>query len=96
MFRQAIQSRQTLTVDNAAAYGRQVVAAFGDHPAVGMWIFGGDAGTNNTAANIEVWRIMADTMRAEGTALDIGIHLPPYYFDSLLYQNETLARLRCA
>ena len=63
------------------------VEAFGSHPAVNAWVFGGDAGTNNTEANIEVWDIMADAIREEGSTLDIGIHLPPYEFDSLLYAD---------
>lgn len=79
--------RQTLTTANADAYGRQMVEAFGSHPAVNAWIFGGDAGSNNTVANIEVWEIMADAIRDEGSTLDIGIHLPPYFFDSLLYAD---------
>lgn len=79
--------RETLTTANAWAYGVQMVDAFGDHPALSAWVFGGDGGTNNTAANIEVWEIMADAIRAEGSTIDIGIHLPPYEFDSLLYQD---------
>ena len=79
--------RGTLTPENADAYGRQMVEAFGSHPAVNAWVFGGDAGTNNTEANIDVWDIMADAIREEGSTLDIGIHLPPYEFDSLLYAD---------
>ena len=80
--------RGTLTTDNAYAYGRQMVEEFGDHPAVNMWVFGGDAGSNNTAANIEVWRIMHRAVRDAGSTLDVGIHLPPHFFDSLLYRDE--------
>ncbi len=79
--------RGTLTTANADAYGRQMVEAFGSHPAVNAWIFGGDAGSNNTADNIAVWDVMADAIRDEGSTLDIGIHLPPYQFDSLLYAD---------
>lgn len=79
--------RETLTTANADAYGRQMVDAFGSHPALSSWVFGGDGGTNNTAANIAVWDIMADAIRDEGSTLDIGIHLPPYEFDSLLYAD---------
>ena len=79
--------RETLTTENADAYGRQMVEAFGSHPAVNAWVFGGDAGTNNTAANIEVWDIMADAIRDEGSTIDIGIHLPPFEFNSLLYAD---------
>ena len=79
--------RETLTTANADAYGRQMVEAFGSHPAVNAWVFGGDGGTNNTVENIEVWDIMADAIRDEGSTLDIGIHLPPFEFDSLLYAD---------
>ena len=79
--------RGTLTSDNAAAYGRHMVEAFGDHPALNSWVFGGDAGSNNTVANIEVWEIMADAIRGEGSTTDIGIHLPPAQFDYLIYQD---------
>ncbi len=79
--------RGRLTTDNAAAYGRHMVDAFGSHPALNSWVFGGDAGSNNTAANIEVWEIMADAIRGQGSTTDIGIHLPPFQFDSLLYQD---------
>jgi Ca2+-binding RTX toxin-like protein len=79
--------RGTLTTANAYAYGEQMVDAFGSHPAVNAWIFGGDSGTNNTAANITVWEIMADAIDDKGSTLDKGIHLPPYEFDSLLYAD---------
>ena len=79
--------RGTVTTDNAAAYGRHMVEAFGDHPAVNSWVLGGDAGSNNTVANIEVWEIMADAIRGEGSTIDIGIHLPPAQFDYLIYQD---------
>ena len=79
--------RGTVTTDNAAAYGRHMVEAFGDHPAVNSWVLGGDAGSNNTVANIEVWEIMADAIRDEGSTIDIGIHLPPAQFDYLIYQD---------
>ncbi len=79
--------RQTLDTRNADAYGRQMVTAFGFHPAVNAWVFGGDGGTNNTVDNIAVWDIMAQAIRDEGSTLDIGIHLPPYEYDSLLYAD---------
>ncbi len=80
--------RGTLDTSNAYAYGQQMVDAFGSHPAVNMWVFGGDAGTNNTADNIAVWRTMKDAIRDSGSTIDIGIHLPPVPFDPLLYRNE--------
>ncbi len=80
--------RGTLTVDNAAAYGEQMVELFGDHPAVSMWVFGGDAGTNNTEENIEVWRVMAAAVRAAGSTLEITYHTPTSPFDQLNYAGE--------
>jgi len=80
--------RGTLTVDNAAAYGEQMVDLFGDHPAVSMWVFGGDAGTNNTEENIEVWRVMAAAVRAAGSTLEITYHTPTSPFDQLNYAGE--------
>ena len=66
----------TLTTSNAYAYGRQIAEAFGDHPAVDMWVFCGDAGTNNTDANKEVWRRMASAIRDSGNDLPINCHGP--------------------
>jgi hypothetical protein len=80
--------RGTLTVDNAAAYGEQMVELFGDHPAVSMWVFGGDAGTNNTEENIEVWRVMAAAVKAAGSTLEITYHTPTSHFDQLNYAGE--------
>ena len=80
--------RGTVTEDNSYAYGRQMVDAFGDHPAVSMWVFGGDAGTNNTEANKQVWRNMADGVRDAGSTLDITYHTPTSPFDQLNYAGE--------
>ncbi len=84
----ADQVRGTVTVDNAYAYGLQMVEAFGDHPAVSMWVFGGDGGSNNTEANKEVWRIMARAVRDAGSPLDIAFHAPPFWNGSLFYAGE--------
>lgn len=83
----ADEVRGTLTTANADAYGRQMVGAFGSHPAVSSWVFGGDSGSNNTVANIAVWDIMADAIKDEGSTLDIGIHLPPFYANPLIYAD---------
>ncbi len=66
----------SLTTANSYAYGRQIVEEFGDHPAVSVWVFGGDAGFNNTEANKEVWRIMAEAVRDAGSDLPITYHTP--------------------
>lgn len=80
--------RETIDTSNAYAYGRHMVEAFGDHPAVSMWITGGDAGSNNTEANVEVYRIMAQGIRDAGSNLDINHHLPSGYFDHFTYVDE--------
>ena len=79
------QVRGTITTANSYAYGRQIAAAFGDHPAVSMWVFGGDAGTNNTNANKAVWREMARGVRDAGNQLSITYHTPTSEFDQLNY-----------
>ena len=84
----------TLTTSNAAAYGRQMVQHFGNHPAVSQWVFGGDAGTNNTDANIAVWRTMATAIRDTGNNIPINYHTPTSANESgtfrhLNYANET-------
>ena len=80
--------RGTIHTGNAYHYGQQLVEAFGDHPAVSMWVFGGDAGTNNTTANIEVWRVMAEAVRDAGSTLDITYHTPTSPFGQLNYAGE--------
>ena len=81
--------RGTISVENSYAYGAQLVEAFGDHPAVSMWVFGGDAGSNNTEANKVVWRNMANGVRDAGSTLDITYHTPTSEFDQLNYAGET-------
>jgi|GEM_PF-6487941 len=80
--------RGTITTANAYAYGRHIAEAFGDHPAVSMWVFGGDAGTNNTNANKAVWREMARGVRDAGNGLSITYHTPTSEFDQLNYAGE--------
>ena len=80
--------RGTVDANNSYAYGVQMVEAFGSHPAVSMWVFGGDAGTNNTEANIQVWRNMAAGVRDAGSTLDITYHTPTSHFDQLNYAGE--------
>ena len=82
------QVRGTITTNNAHAYGQQMVEAFGDHPAVSMWVFGGDAGTNNTEANKAVWRTMASSIRDAGNRIEITYHTPTAHFDQLNYAGE--------
>lgn len=80
--------RGTITTANAYAYGQQMVTAFGDHRAVSMWVFGGDAGTNNTEANKDVWREMARGIRDAGNRTEITYHTPTSEFDQLNYAGE--------
>ena len=80
--------RGTITTANAYAYGRHIAEEFGDHPAVSMWVFGGDAGTNNTNANKAVWREMARGVRDAGNGLSITYHTPTSEFDQLNYVGE--------
>lgn len=80
--------RETIDTSNAYAYGQQMVEAFGDHPAVSMWVTGGDSGSNNTDENIEVYRVMVDGIRDAGSTLDITHHLPSDYFDHFNYVGE--------
>lgn len=80
--------RGTITTANSRAYGRHIAEKFGNHPAVSMWVFGGDAGTNNTAANKEVWREMARGVRDAGNGLSITYHTPTSEFDQLNYAGE--------
>ncbi len=80
--------RGTITTANAYAYGRHIAEKFGDHPAVSMWVFGGDAGTNNTNANKAVWREMARGVRDAGNGLSITYHTPTSEFDQLNYAGE--------
>lgn len=82
------QVRGTITTANSYAYGQQLVRAFGDHPAVSMWVFGGDAGTNNTEANKAVWREMARGVRDAGSRTEITYHTPTAHFGHLNYVGE--------
>ena len=80
--------RGTIDEDNAYTYGQQIVEAFGDHPAVSMWVFGGDGSSNNTEENKVVWRNMAAGVRDAGSTLDITYHTPTSFFDQLNYAGE--------
>ncbi len=82
------QVRGTITAANAYAYGHHLAVEFGDHPALSMWVFGGDAGTNNTEANKAVWREMARGVRDAGNRLSITYHTPTSEFDQLNYAGE--------
>lgn len=80
--------RGTLTTANSYNYGVQMVEAFGDHPAISAWVFGGDAGSNNTVANVQVWRNMAAGVHDAGSTIDITYHTPSAFFDHLTYVGE--------
>ncbi len=70
------QVHGSIHTGNARAYGWHMVEQFGDHPALSMWVYGGDAGHNNTDANKAVWREMAAGMRAAGNQTTISYHTP--------------------
>ena len=53
-----------------------------------MWVTGGDAGSNNTDANIEVWRVMTQAIRDAGSTLDITHHLPSAFSNHFNYVGE--------
>lgn len=73
---------------NACAYGIQMVREFGDHPALSMWVLGGDAGTNNTDANKAIWGVMAECMNNEGTDVVFNHHLPTARFGGHLNYTD--------
>lgn len=73
---------------NACAYGRQMVQAFGAHPALSMWVLGGDAGSNNTSANKAVWGRMAGCMKDAGTQIKFNHHLPTARFGGHLNYTD--------
>lgn len=86
-------ARGTLTVSNAAAYARHLDEQFESHPALAQWVFGGDAGFNNTVANIEPWRIMATELDSRSSETPIAYHTPTDNrqggtFDHLKYVGE--------
>ena len=69
------QVRGIIDESNACAYGVHMVEEFGDHPAISMWVLGGDAGGNNGERQKQIWSIMHDCMEPL-TDLDFGHHLP--------------------
>ena len=61
---------------NSRAYGSHIALAFSDHPAIDHLIVGGDAGKNNTDANIQVWRNFAEGLADMGNNKRIAYHSP--------------------
>ena len=57
---------------NAYDYGVEIAQAIGNHPAVGIWIFGGDAET--CYAEVEVWRNLSQGLKANGANQQIAYH----------------------
>lgn len=70
--------RGIIDESNACAYGVHMVEEFGDHPAISMWVLGGDAGGNNGERQKDIWSVMHGCMEPL-TDLDFGHHLPTAY-----------------
>jgi hypothetical protein len=80
--------RGSITEDNAWSFGRQMALNFGDHPAVSMWVFGGDASSNNTEANKAIWRLIASGIRSTDNEHRIAYHTPTVAHDQNNYVGE--------
>lgn len=74
--------------DNACAYGRQMVREFGQHPALSMWVLGGDAGSNNSNYNKAIWGTMVGCMKNAGTQIKFNHHLPTARFGGHLNYTD--------
>ena len=61
-----------LNRDNAYEVGRQLGEAFGDHPAVSMWVAGGD--NFRSSEDPEIWRRLVDGLREAGADQPVGYH----------------------
>jgi hypothetical protein len=67
-----------LKTGNAHEFGAEVARAVGSHPAVGFWLFGGDAETGpdgkSCYADVNIWRQMAKGLKDNGANQPIGYH----------------------
>ena len=63
-----------LTTGNARAFGRDVAAKLGDHPAIEWWIMGGDNFTSQE--NPEIWAELTRGLQAGGADQRVGYHNP--------------------
>ena len=86
------QVRGILNEGSACSFGTQMVEAFGDHPALGMWVLGGDAGGNNAGAigerNKAIWGTVAQCMKDAGTEIKFNHHLPTARFGGHLNYTD--------
>lgn len=80
--------RASLTDANAWAFGLQLAEEFGSHPGVSMWVFGGDASSNNTEQNKAVWRLVASGIKSTGDEHRIAYHTPTAAHDQNNYAGE--------
>ncbi len=64
-----------LTADNAQQLGRQLGDAIGKHPALELWIFGGDNWCDQAAeADVNIWRNLAAGLDAAGATQTTTYH----------------------
>jgi len=67
-----------LKTGNAYEFGAEVARAIGAQPAVGFWLFGGDAETGPDGkqcyADVNIWRQMAKGLKDNGADQPIGYH----------------------
>ncbi len=94
----AAAARGILTTSNAADYMTYIAGLWDGHSAIEAWLTGGDAGTNNTDANIQVWRNMATAYQGNYSEKPFWYHSPTSNgnegstsnpFRHLNYQDET-------
>jgi hypothetical protein len=67
-----------LKTSNAYEFGAEVARAIGSQPAVGFWLFGGDAEIGPDGkqcyADVNIWRQMAKGLKDNGAEQPIGYH----------------------
>ncbi len=63
-----------LTVNNARAFGRNVAAELGDHPAIEWWIMGGD--NFESVEDPEIWAELTRGLQVGGANQRVGYHNP--------------------
>ncbi|NNF64078.1 MAG: DUF4038 domain-containing protein [Acidimicrobiia bacterium] len=80
--------RGSINETNAWAFGRQIAEAIGSHPGVSMWVFGGDASSNNTEDNKAIWRLVANGIKSTGNEHRIAYHSPTAVHDQNNYAGE--------
>jgi len=79
----------TVNGGNIEALADHVYGIFNDHPAISMWVTGGDAGSNNTNANRDLWARFANRINELGNTKTIAWHSPTADFGGHLnYKDE--------